>query len=116
MRFGDAISALLKLSFINRSSAKKSLSIHRLVQTTVLSNLSKERANFFLTATIQLLSSSFQNTWGLTGPQQGHGWESWETCSEVLPHVQRLIEVVKKQKLEPKNTEKFAELIFRVGT
>jgi dissimilatory sulfite reductase (desulfoviridin) alpha/beta subunit len=52
----------------------------------------------------------------MTGPQQGHGWESWEMCSEVLPHVQNLIEIVERQKLKPESTEKFAELIFRVGT
>ncbi|KAG9240863.1 hypothetical protein BJ878DRAFT_536863 [Calycina marina] len=114
--FGDAVSALLKLSFIDRSSAQKSLSIHRLVQTTVLSGLPKDRANFFLTATIQLLSSGFPNTWGVTGHQQGHGWESWESCGEVLPHVQNLIEIVKRQELKPESAEKFAELIFRVGT
>lgn len=110
------MSALLQLSFIDRSPAQKSLSIHRLVQTTVLSSLPRDRASLFLTATVQLLSSGFPNTCGQMGPQQGHGWASWETCSEVLPHVQNLIEVVKRQKLKPESAERFAELIFRVGT
>ncbi|KAF4611320.1 hypothetical protein G7Y89_g15693 [Cudoniella acicularis] len=89
--FGDAVSALMKLSFINRSSTRKSLSIHRLVQTVVLSSLSKEKANLFLTTVVELLSCGFPNTW-------------------------HLIVVVKRQKLTPESTEKFAELVFRVGT
>ncbi|KAE9371884.1 hypothetical protein N431DRAFT_508825 [Stipitochalara longipes BDJ] len=114
--FGDAVGALLKLSFIHRSSAQKSLSVHRLVQYTVLSSLPKDKATLFLTATVQLLSFGFPNKWGETGDYQGHGYESWETCREVLPHVQRLIEVTEKLKLNPKYTDKFAELVFRVGT
>jgi hypothetical protein len=106
----------LKLSFINRSSAQKSLSIHRLVQYTVLSNLPKEKASLFFTAAIQLLSFGFPNKWGETGEHQGHGYESWETCREVLPHVQRLIDVAEKQKFKPKSADKFAELVFRAGT
>jgi hypothetical protein len=86
------------------------------VQTAVFSRLSTDEVLYFLNVVIQLLSSSFPNTWRKTGHQQGHGWETWETCKEILPHVQRLIELVKKHALKANNTEEFAELIFRAGT
>ncbi|KAI9853128.1 MAG: hypothetical protein M1824_001541 [Vezdaea acicularis] len=113
--FGDAVGSLLKLSLLNRSSSQKTLSLHRLVQTAIFCRLSNKEATSFFNITVQLLSSSFPNTWREKGHQQGHGWQTWETCKEILPHVQRLIELAKKHKLEANSTE-FAELIFRAGT
>ncbi|KAI9765919.1 MAG: hypothetical protein M1840_007060 [Geoglossum simile] len=114
--FGEALSALLKSSLVNRSSAHKSLIVHRLVQATVFNRLSKDEVIFSLDSTVKLLSNGFPNTWKKSGPQQGHGWASWETCSEVLPHVSWLIGLVKKHKLKSNDPELFAELIFRSGT
>lgn len=65
---------------------------------------------------IQTLSSSFPNTWSERTDQQGHGWVSWQTCSEVVPHVNRLIALAKEHSPKIENMELFAELIFRVGT
>jgi hypothetical protein len=86
------------------------------VQTAVFSRLSTDEALFLLNVAIELLSSSFPNTWRKIGHQQGHGWQTWETCKEILPHIQRLIDLVKKHNLKADNTEEFAELIFRAGT
>lgn len=67
-------------------------------------------------STIQKLSSSFPNKWNERTEQQGHGWESWPTCSTVVPHVDRLIALAKEHSPRIEDVELFAELIFRVGT
>ncbi|KAI9877967.1 MAG: hypothetical protein M1830_002335 [Pleopsidium flavum] len=53
--------------------------------------------------------------WTKNRHQQGHGWASWEICSEVLPHVNYLMELVNKHKLKATDSELFAELIFQTG-
>jgi hypothetical protein len=65
---------------------------------------------------IQVLSSTFPNTWNERSHQQGHGWASWETCSVVLPHISWLMKLAETKRLEPNDPELFAELIFRAGT
>lgn len=70
----------------------------------------------YLDFSITLLSNGFPNTWAKTGHHQGHGWASWETCSEVLPHVSYLMALVQMYKLSPIRLETFAELIFRSGS
>ncbi|KAH0545465.1 hypothetical protein FGG08_000466 [Glutinoglossum americanum] len=74
-----------------------------------------EEMGFYLDSVITILSNGFPNTWKKAGHQQGHGWASWETCSEVLPHVNWLMDLSKKHKLKAGNPELFAELIFRSG-
>ena len=106
----------MRASFVNRSSEDQALSVHRLVQETVYNRLAKEEISVYLNSTIKLLSYGFPNTWGKAGPYQGHGYESWETCGRVLPHVNWLIELAKKHKLSANDPEEFAELMFRAGT
>ena len=110
------MSALVRSSLINRSPVHKALSIHRLVQATVFARLSKDDAAFFLDSAIALLSNGFPNSWKDSGDYQGHGWASWESCSEVLPHVNWLMDLTQKHKIKSSNPELFAELIFRSGT
>lgn len=111
-----AVGELLKASFLNRSSEHKALSVYRLVQSTVFARLSNDERSFYLNSTITLLSNGFPNTWKKTGSEQGHGWASWKTCSEVVPHVSWLIKLAEKHKLKASGPEKFAELVFRAGT
>lgn len=70
----------------------------------------------YLDYAIQVLSSSFPNTWNERSHQQGHGWASWETCSAVLPHISWLMKLTEMHCLKAINPELFAELIFRAGT
>lgn len=106
---------LNRSSLINRSSANKSLSVHRLVQNAVFARIAHDEKQELLDATISLLSKGFPNTWIEKGLHQGHGFSAWETCSEVLPHVSSLIELVKRHNLKASQPESFAELVFRAG-
>ena len=100
---------------MNRASATKSLSVHRLVQNAVFARISQDEIQEFLDSTITLLSNGFPNTWKELGGYQGHGFSAWEKCGEVLPHVSSLIELVKRHKLKASEPESFAELVFRAG-
>lgn len=65
-------------------------------QAAVFNRLPKADILLYLDFSITLLSNGFPNTWDKTGHHQGHGWASWETCSEVLPHVGFLMDLVQK--------------------
>lgn len=101
---------------MSRSPVNKALSVHRLVQAVVLNRLPKPDKLSYLNFSIILLSNGFPNTWGKTGHHQDHDWASWETCSEVLPHVSHVMDLVQTYKLVPSHLETFAELIFRSGS
>lgn len=115
-RFGDAVVNLTKASLIVRSPALKAITFHRLIQATVFSRLSESEKLLYLDCAVKILSSNFPNSWIERTEQQGHGWKSWQTCSSILPHVSRLMELVEVHSIKPTNVELFAELIFRAGT
>jgi tetratricopeptide (TPR) repeat protein len=85
------------------------------VQSAVLVRLSEKEVTFFHESAVALLSTAFPNNWNLSGPQQGHSWRAWETCSKVLPHVSWLIDLSKEHKIRPADPYPFAEVIFRTG-
>ncbi|KAL1960258.1 hypothetical protein VTO42DRAFT_8801 [Malbranchea cinnamomea] len=114
--FGDAVIGLTKASLVTRLPSHRALSVHRLVQFTALSRLSSAERTMYLDCAIQVLTCAFPNTWNERGIHQGHGWASWEACSVVVPHVNRLIEVAEVHSVKPTNPELFAELVFRIGT
>lgn len=107
---------LSKASLISRVSTSKALSVHRLVQFAVFNRLSGDDRRFYLDTAISLLVGAFPNTWQQTGHAQGHGWNSWQTCGAVLPHVSRLVTLTREQELSASDEEAWAELIFRAGT
>lgn len=65
---------------------------------------------------IKVLSHGFPNAWNHRSHQQGHSWTSWESCSAILPHVNRLMELTEVDSLKTINTDLFANLILRAGT
>jgi len=69
----------------------------------------------YLNNVIQLLYHGFPNTWDQRGPQQGHGWRSWETCSAIVAHLASLMSLQKQYNLKASNNGMFAELMFRIG-
>ncbi|KAG9253974.1 uncharacterized protein F5Z01DRAFT_743372 [Emericellopsis atlantica] len=114
--FSDAVAELTRSSLITRLSPSKALSMHRLVQQTVFARLLADEKLLYLDRVIEILSSAFPNTWNRRGPYQGHGYETWETCGAVLPHISRLIGLVSDHGLRPSNAGLWAELVFRAGT
>ncbi|KAF4459225.1 hypothetical protein FALBO_14020, partial [Fusarium albosuccineum] len=114
--FGEAVMELTRTSMVSRLSSSKALSMHRLVQLVVFARLSKaERVKLF-DLTIHILYHDFPNTWQNRGAHQGHGWQSWETCSDILSHVDWLMTLSDKHKIKSSNPESWAELVFRAAT
>ena len=107
---------LTRTSMISRLSSSKSVSMHRLVQFAVLSRLSTQDRILNFDLAVNILYFDFPNTWQQRGAHQGHGWSSWETCSAILPHVGRLMQVFDKYGIKPTRPEMWAELVFRTGT
>ncbi|KAF2682646.1 hypothetical protein K458DRAFT_432621 [Lentithecium fluviatile CBS 122367] len=115
--FGDAVSELMtKTSLINRSAFSKSLSLHRLVKFAMFIRVPEEECTLYLDSTIQLLYHAFPNTWDTRGPEQGHGWRSWESCSAIVAHLSSLMGLQKQYNLKATNVDVFSELVFRIGT
>jgi hypothetical protein len=85
------------------------------VQSAVFARLSEKEVTLFHESAVALLSTAFPNNWNVSGPQQGHSWKAWETCSKVLPHVSWLVDLSKKHKIRPADPYPFAEVIFRTG-
>lgn len=101
---------------MNRLSSHKALSIHRLVQLTVLSRLTTEEKATFLDHAIRILSCSFSNTCNGEAGHQSHDYTAMETCSAILPHVNRLMVLAQKYSIEITSSELFKGLVFRTGT
>lgn len=100
---------------MNRLSSHKALSIHRLVQLTVLSRLTAEEKSTFLDHAIRILSCSFSNTCNEQTGHQNHDRAAWET-SAILPHVNRLMVLTQEYPIEITSPELFKELVSRAGT
>ncbi len=107
---------LTRANLVNRIASSKALSVHRLVQLSVLRRLSPEDRVVYFDTVVQLLSYDFPNTWNAKAPHQGHGYKAWETCSCVLVHIGWLISLSKEHKVKPDNSMAWAELGFRAGT
>ncbi|OAA60362.1 tpr repeat-containing protein [Niveomyces insectorum RCEF 264] len=114
--FGDAVMELSRTSMVSRMARAKALSMNRMAQLAVFLRIeTAERTTYFDTA-VRLLYFGFPNTWKAGGSHQGHGWEAWETCSAVLPHVSWLMQLAQKHSISSSVPELWAELIFCSGT
>lgn len=94
------------------------LSLRSSVQQAVLANQSSPAHKaYYLDHVIHILALAFPNTWNhQLGPAQGHGYQSWEQCGAVLPHVRWLMALTEKHALTPTDANAWAELLFRCGT
>jgi hypothetical protein len=115
-RFRGAVTDLIDASLIVRSPELEVITLDGLMQSTIFRALPEAGISMYLDCVIQLVSSSFPNSWIERTNEQGHGWKAWQTCSTILPHVTSLMKLVETHSLKPTNMELFAELIFRTGT
>jgi hypothetical protein len=107
---------LSRTSLMSRLSSSKALSMHRLVQFAIFTRMPESDKTFYFDHATQILYFDFPNTWQKRGSHQGHGWESWETCSAILPHVSWLMQISDEQKVKTTKSDLWAELVFRSGT
>ena len=108
--FLDAKEILLRAALIERSEEDATLSVHRLVQSAIMGQLSMDEKTQLTDYATALLLKGFPNTWQ---SDVGHQFSAWKACEMCLPHVNFLVKQAKKYSLCPGNPELFAELILR---
>ena len=107
--FLDAKEVLLRAALIEHFD-DETITVHRLVQSAVLSQLSSSEKVQLTNYAIHLLLEGFPNTWE---HDVGHQFSAWKTCETCLPHVNFLVRQIKKWKLEISDPQSFSDLVLR---
>ena len=80
LAFNQALAVIGNYSLMRRNAREQTLSIHRLVQAVLLDAMSEEEREQWTERAIAALNQLF--------PEVRHqGWEQWEQCGRLLPHV-----------------------------
>src|SRR5437660_1518835 len=80
LAFHQALAVIQNYSLVRRNGRAQAISIHRLVQAVLTGAMSKQEREQWMTQAIVALNVAF--------PEMMHqGWEQWEQCSRLLPHV-----------------------------
>lgn len=107
---GDAEEILLHAALINKNMGDTNLSIHRLVQASVIRRLDdSERSKHFDTI-VQMLNWGFPDTWS---QDIGHQFQAWTKCDMCLPHVNHLAKQATRYKITSKKPQVYGELLLR---
>lgn len=101
---------LLKAALIDRSVESATLSIHRLVQATIMNRLSTQERTTYFDLVVRLLGKSFPDSWR-SGP--GYTYSSWNKCEMCLPHVEFIVQQAGKYELCASEPLHLAELLLR---
>ncbi|MCJ1396521.1 hypothetical protein MMC18_009412, partial [Xylographa bjoerkii] len=109
MDFLDAKEILLRGALIERFD-DATISVHRLVQSAVLTRLSTEEKTKISSYAVKLLLKGFPNTWE---SDVGHQFSAWKFCEMCLPHVNFLVSQVRKWKVKLMDPQSFADLVLR---
>jgi hypothetical protein len=110
MSFLEAQEILLKAALIDRSVEDATLSIHRLVQATIMNRLSTQERTTYFDQVVRLLGKSFPDSWR-SGP--GYTYSSWNKCEMCLPHVEFIVHQAGKYKLCASEPLHLVELLLR---
>lgn len=86
------------------------LSIHRLVQSAARNRLSQEERSRCFDTLVHLLCWGFPDH---SRTDVGHQVAGWTRCEKCLPHVNRLVQLVKSQEGSPGNRQNYANLLMR---
>ena len=80
LAFNQALAVIQTYSLLKRNGREQTLSIHRLVQAVLLDAMSEEEREQWSRRAIAALNQLFPSV-------RREGWEQWEACSRLLPHV-----------------------------
>ncbi|KAG9242074.1 hypothetical protein BJ878DRAFT_544615 [Calycina marina] len=110
MDLGDAEEVLLHAALINKNMEDATLSVHRLVQASVLRRLDEDQRSKYCDTTVQMLNWGFPDTWS---QDIGHQFQAWTKCDKCLPHVNYLAKQITRYKISPNNPQQYGELLLR---
>ena len=80
LAFNQALSVIQHYSLLRRNGREQTLSIHRLVQAVLADAMSEGEREQWRRRAIAALNLLFPSV-------RREGWEQWEVCSRLLPHV-----------------------------
>ncbi|KAF2017327.1 TPR-like protein [Aaosphaeria arxii CBS 175.79] len=110
MDLGDAEEVLLRTSLVNKDAEDAVLSVHRLIQATILRNQSPDAQEKTFGIVVRILSWGFPDTWS---EDIGHQFQSWANCEKCLPHVNHLVAQRERQKIGLACPQEYGELLLR---
>src|SRR5947209_5503777 len=90
LAFNQALAVIGSYSLLRRNSREHTLSMHRLVQAVLFDAMSTEEREQWCKRAIAALNAVFPGVWD-------QGWEQWEQCGRLLPHVLTLAAVTVPQ-------------------
>lgn len=97
---------------MNRKSDHKTITVHPLVQSVVLSRLSPSEESAYFDHVVKMLFSYLADRKSEGSKHQGHGWASWKVRSQVIPHVTWLMTLSNGHMIDIKSRDTFAGLII----
>ena len=107
----EAKAALFRASLLDRNTATRSISIHRLVQGAVIDELSQDNKSRFLRLVIDLLTEVFPCAWANSGGD-GFTYVAWDWCQRCIPHVTHISRQFSDKVMSAKEATHFIELMF----
>ncbi|KAJ9144548.1 Tetratricopeptide repeat-containing [Pleurostoma richardsiae] len=107
---GDASEELLRAALIQRARASSVLSIHRLVQSAARKRLDRFWSDKFLDAVVHMLCWGFPDH---SSTDIGHQILAWARCEKCLPHVNHLVDLVRRSGTTPQDRQKYADLLLK---
>ncbi|KAF2234366.1 TPR-like protein [Viridothelium virens] len=110
MDLGDAQETLLQAALIDRSNDDAILSLHRLIQATVIRRLTKDSQSQYFSAAVSFLSWGFPDTWSV---DVGHQFQAWTKCEKCLPHVHHLVKLAGHYQIPVQDAQAYGELLLR---
>lgn len=102
LAFNQALAIAQSYSLVQRNGHEQTLSMHRLVQAVLLDAMSRQEREQWRERAIAALKAVFPD-------MMFEGWESWEQCSRLLPHVLTIAADTSSQQRE------FASLLSRAA-
>lgn len=103
LNFDEIIASLLRYSLIKRNG--NYLTIHRLVQAVIRSQLNKNDKKEWTKIVLNLMSDAF--------PENINDYQIWEKCSELLPHA--LVALDQSEEFDFKTDIKKSQLLIKVS-
>ncbi len=101
-KFNEVIKKATRYSLIRRSPENKTLNMHRLVQAVLIDSMPEASKIFWAKNAYTALNLLFPEP----------AFKNWETCQNILPHVNVMLDQIIKYNLEIKPT---AELLNSSG-
>lgn len=81
------------------------------VKAVVLAGLSPEERTSYFSHLVKILSGSYPKS-NQTDRYHGHGYQVWEICEEIIPHVQSMFRILVAFEFEIPNAEEWVNLVI----